>query len=120
MKESSSYSEKPSTTYIVEKLGTSDDLLPQPNLGDEKIEKELSRLLEKFSNEAQGDKYLVRWTGLGRIPRTQVGGHHISWTQHGIVKNDKGEMVGSYERIQDGSGPNHNENAMLIVFWKKD
>ena len=56
----------------------------------------------------------LSWTGI-RTPRgAEVLGVRIGWTQHGKVLDETGEVLGSYERIEDCAGPANDQKRMHV------
>lgn len=88
------------------------------DLGDAKHEAVVNSLIAQLRQQG-GTRYLLTWTG-GRIPRgAQIEGHTIAWTRHGIVRNVQGEMIGTYDRLNDGGGESGKERAMIIYMNPK-
>jgi hypothetical protein len=56
--------------------------------------------------------FRVRWTG-DRSPRglELPGGLVVGWTQHGVIKDLSGHLIGWYERLVD----NGREQEMVLV-----
>jgi hypothetical protein len=61
--------------------------------------------------------FSVKWIGKNRVPRFKLNGILITYTRHSIVYTEGGQEIGTYERKRDHSGPNGDENEMLIKLW---
>ncbi len=84
---------------------------------------EATALLANILNQrAQQAKlvYLILWQGKNRIPtNAKIGAWTIHTTQHGQVTaklqgSTNLTQIGTYARIQDQQGPNHDFNEMLV------
>lgn len=74
---------------------------------------QVNSILEKIKKEALS-AYVLNWKG-GKIPYgAEIGGHKVGWTQNGIVSNEKGEMIGTYDRLMEWGGEDKNEHCMIV------
>ena len=54
------------------------------------------------------------WTG-SKVPRgVELPTGTIAWTQHGIVRSDDGEQIGTYDRIEEWGGPDGDQHRMIV------
>lgn len=78
----------------------------------------ISKLIE-LSIEQQAEQYLLSWQG-NEVPRgALLGEHEIVWTQHGVVRNSKGDVIGHYERLVEFGGKSGISQVMLVAMLKK-
>lgn len=69
--------------------------------------------LAAIQDEAPG-YFRLTWQG-SKVPRgAAVGGALIGWTQNGQVLGKGGEMLGTYERIEEWSGPERDGHEMRV------
>lgn len=62
----------------------------------------------------------LSWKG-DKVPDgTVLLGKTIGWTQHGVVTSADGEMMGTYKRMVEFGGPNHDEHVMRIYIHTKN
>lgn len=91
---------------------------PEAKLGahtDEQvaIQATATGLLQKIAERARGI-FLLEWEG-NKIPRGAViNGKPVGWTQHGMVRSDQGEDMGTYERTVEFGGASGKEQKMLV------
>ena len=79
------------------------------DLGDSRVNQNVNRLLHVISKRPN-KTFLLRWSD-GRVPQgAVVGGHTIGWTQHGVVNDREGHMVGTYDRLTD----TRDEQLMMV------
>lgn len=70
---------------------------------------------EKSNVERGSTPIKLEWKGT-KIPRgLSINGVPIAWTQHGIVTGENGQRLGTYKRLVEFGGPNHDEHVMLVV-----
>ncbi len=82
------------------------------NLGDTVANRNVNRLLAAH-RERPSKSYLLRWNDGSRVPRGVVlNGHTIGWTQHGVVSDANGKMIGVYDRLTDTI-----EQVMLVQIF---
>lgn len=82
-------------------------------LGNPQIDAQVNTLLARFKATYK-HAYVLRWEG-GKIPRgVVVGGETIAWTQHGVVNNESGQMVGVYDRVVEFGGKSGREQVMIV------
>ena len=56
----------------------------------------------------------LTWQG-NKVPRgAEVLGKKIAWTQHGVVTAEGGEMIGTYERIEEFGGETGKSQRMHV------
>lgn len=108
----------PSVTVTKLKKRADGSLGPWADLGaqEEKQfvrELQVNGLLGQIADRA-AEVYLLVWEG-NKIPRgAAINDHVIAWTQNGVVTSDKGQMVGTYERVVEFGGPTGNAQQMLV------
>ena len=84
----------------VTKLNTQPQRRAEIDLGAVATSQLVARLLNQLSEEA--DVYVVEWSAKSRVPRGAIlAGREVAWTQHGIVRQKGGEVIGYYERLID-------------------
>lgn len=72
-------------------------------------------LLIERSVETQKKQYKLSWKG-NKVPRgAVVDGHEIAWTQHGVVRDSDGAVMGYYERLVEWGGEDEKDQAMLVA-----
>ncbi len=71
-------------------------------------------LIEK-SIETQQKQYRLSWKG-NKVPRGAiVNSREIAWTQHGMVRDSCGTVIGYYERLVEWGGDDKQDQVMLIA-----
>lgn len=69
--------------------------------------------LQEMANSAK-EVFLLEWEG-NKIPYGAViNGRSIGWTQHGLVTNNVGIPIGTYERMVEWGGDSGKEQKMLV------
>jgi hypothetical protein len=61
----------------------------------------------------------LSWEG-SKIPRFEVGGKMVGWTQNGMITAADGTRMGYYERQTEFGGPDRNEHRMVMVITDPD
>jgi hypothetical protein len=68
------------------------------------------RLMRLFRGREQCRAFLLTWQDV-RVPvGAEVAGHVIRWTQHGLVRDDNDDIIGTYFRLADEA----RERQMLV------
>ena len=84
------------------------------NLKDLLTEKRVNGLLQLFRATHAGRAFILDWEG-GRVPcGVKILDVEIGMTQHGLVTNPDGDMIGTYDRLIDSRGTDKNKHRMLI------
>ncbi len=90
------------------------------DLGDEVVNRRFGALLRASAvNAEESYGVLISWNG-GKIPRFEVGGKMIGWTQNGMITAADGTRLGYYERVTEFGGPDRNEQRMIMVIHDAD
>jgi hypothetical protein len=85
---------------------------PTVRLSDRVLESKIKSLLIESSRRCR--VFRVKWRG-SKVPSGAiVGNSTIGWTQHGIVLDKSGNQIGSYTRVKEFDGPNHDEQEILV------
>ena len=75
----------------------------------------------EMSVEKGNNQYMLTWKGWFCPNGAIVDGHEIASTQHGVVRDPGGTVIGYYERIIEGGGEDKKDQSMLVaVFPRKD
>ena len=84
-----------------------------PDLGKETIEANVGKILTATRKE-QRVVFELTWDG-SKIPRgAEILGEKIGWTQNGVVSSENGEIIGTYERIEEWTGSNGDHHKMHV------
>lgn len=96
---------------------------PHINLGDKSdlgvkdLETKVNALVTAHKNKAKYI-FLLKWQG-DKIPRgAEVAGHKIAWTQNGVVTDNTGKIIGTYERLVEFGGESGREQQMIVYISK--
>lgn len=78
-----------------------------------RLEWKIDELLADIKDSAELI-FLLTWEG-NKVPRgAKVFDFEIAGTQHGQVLSSTGEDIGSYDRIEQFAGPDHNQQKMIV------
>ena len=86
---------------------------PRVKLGSIKRDERVSSILHGLAEKAE-TLWFLRWKGTKTPHGAVLGKVAVSHAQNGIVCSDGGDMIGTYERLVEWGGPNHDEHMMLI------
>lgn len=56
----------------------------------------------------------IRWTGTKAPRGVKFGDVTLEWAQHGILRDSKGQDVGTYRRVKEFAGPGKNEHEIEV------
>jgi len=86
-------------------------------LGKKLIEAGAENLLER-TRAICNRRFELTWRG-GRIPRGAVVARYVlAWTQNGQVLDNDGQCIGTYERLVENGGPEHDEQCMVVMLYR--
>jgi hypothetical protein len=79
---------------------------------DQSMTEALYNALIEQDRESSRAAFLLEWSG-ERVPfGANVGGQHIGWTQHNMVRNEAGENIGTYVRLLD------TQDQKMLIFLR--
>ena len=100
----------------VTKINTQPRRRAEIDLGEAEMSHILTNLLNRLSEDA--DVYLVEWSAKSRVPRGAIiAGREVAWTQHGLVRQKGGDIIGYYERLVDDLT---KETQKMLVWVPQD
>ena len=91
------------------KIGGKDDLISAIS------EAEIEAIHEAIRQQPKRRIFLLVWKGGGVPVGAKILGHVIGWIQHGIVKDEHGNQIGTYDSIS-GSGNESGTEQKVIVY----
>lgn len=85
-------------------------------VGEFNIQFALNDLLFRIAESAT-ELFLLEWEG-DKIPRgVSINGKSIGWTQNGMVNSDRGENIGTYERLVEFGGESGRQQKMIVFAY---
>jgi hypothetical protein len=89
---------------------------PQAELGGRPQEALLATILRSYAAKSTS-VFFLDWKG-SKIPRgATIRGRTIAWTQNGVVTDDAGAMMGTYERLVE-FGPQDRQQMLVYYIGK--
>ena len=86
---------------------------PKVKLGAIERNERVNSVLHEAA-ESSETLWFLRWKGTKTPHGAALGKTVISHAQNGIVCSVKGDTIGTYERLVEWGGPDHDEHMMVI------
>ena len=86
---------------------------PRVKLGAIEMDGRVSSLPQGLAAKSE-TLWFLRWKGTKTPHGAVLGEAAVSHAQNGIVCSDKGYVIGSYERLVEWGGADHDEHMMVV------
>lgn len=87
---------------------------PKAKLGNQEREGTANSVLQATAANADS-MWFLRWKGTKTPRGASILSYPIDWTQNGVVSSGS-KMIGTYTRLQEFGGPDHDEHMMIVWF----
>jgi len=86
---------------------------PRVKLGAIEIDERANSFLQGLAAKSE-TLWFLRWKGTKTPHGAVLGEAAVSHAQDGIVCSTKGDVIGSYERLVEWGGADHDEHMMVV------